>query len=235
MVSVAIVEDDKAALLLLADYLDKYGKEHQIEIKTYRFSDAVSFLEGYRPIYDIVFMDIRMPYINGMDAAIKMREIDGSVSLVFVTNMAQYAPQGYEVSAKGFLIKPVTYYSFYTLMDKIIRTTVRDKDSEMVVHIKEGLKVVPHSDIQYIEVIGHTLRIVTEKAVLETTGNLVNIEKLLPGDKFVRCNSGYLVHLKFVKGIKGNVVQVGNDFLTISRSRKKSFTYSLLSYFGDRI
>ncbi len=65
--------------------------------------------EHYRADYDIVFMDIELPGINGMEAAHRLREIDQQVILIFVTNMAQFAVKGYEVDALDYIIKPAQY------------------------------------------------------------------------------------------------------------------------------
>lgn len=82
--------------------------------------NAGVFIEQYRPDYDLIFLDIQMPGLNGMEAATALRKKDSSVLLVFVTNMAQYAVRGYDVNAAGFILKPVSYYDFLMRMRKCI-------------------------------------------------------------------------------------------------------------------
>lgn len=234
MFQVAVVEDESVYARTMEDYLDRYGREKELSLDVTMYHDAVDLLTRYQPKFDLIFMDIQMPHINGFEAAQHLRELDPKVPLVFVTSHIQYAPKGYDVAAAGFLIKPVSYYSFYTLMDKIVRTTARDKDSELLVHTREGIRVLSYSEILYVEISNHSLKYVTERGELEATGSISALEEQLPGDQFVRCSNSFLVHLKFVRGITGNAVQVGNKELPISRSRKKEFTLRLLSYFGDR-
>lgn len=120
MINVAIVEDEDCAANNLSEYLNTFGRQNNTEIKAERFRDAISLLTGYSGKFDIVFMDIELPEMNGMDAAKKLREIDMSVTLVFVTNMAQYAVKGYEVGAVDYIVKPVSYYDFSLKLRRIL-------------------------------------------------------------------------------------------------------------------
>ena len=109
MLRCAIVEDSPRELEHLKECLARYSAERDIPLETTAFGDAASFLEHYRADYDIVFMDIELPGINGMEAAHRLREIDQQVILIFVTNMAQFAVKGYEVDALDYIIKPAQY------------------------------------------------------------------------------------------------------------------------------
>ena len=108
MVSMAIVDDDQNDVELLKGYLEQYAKENNCEFYITVFTNAVDFLEQYKPV-DVVFMDIQMEYLDGMWASQKLRQIDESVVLVFITTMAQFAIKGYSVNALDFVVKPVDY------------------------------------------------------------------------------------------------------------------------------
>lgn len=93
MFHIAIIEDTQSDLDRLLLHLKKYQEENLIFFQTPVFTDAESFLDKYRPIYDIVFMDIELPGKNGMTAAKKLRTLDPDVPLVFITNIAHFAVQ----------------------------------------------------------------------------------------------------------------------------------------------
>ena len=120
MIAVAIVEDEESASKQLTEYINRYGKEQGEQFQVSLFSNVGSFLEPYKKV-DIVFMDIIMPGLNGMDGARQMREIDPETKIVFVTNMAQYAVQGYEVDALDFVVKPVNYKDFSYKMNRVVK------------------------------------------------------------------------------------------------------------------
>lgn len=112
MYHIAIVEDEKVFAGQLQEFLKKYQKEQDTAFKISVFRDGAEILEHYEPLYDVILLDIEMPRVNGMEAAAKIRQMDGDVVLVFITNMASYAIHGYEVGALDFVMKPITYYPF---------------------------------------------------------------------------------------------------------------------------
>lgn len=120
-------------------------------------------------------------------------------------------------------------------MDRLVRTGLRDRDCELAVRLRDGIRVIPYAQLMYIEISGHSIRYVTEQGVIEASGSFTKLEEVLPKDSFVRPSNSFIVHLKFVKGITGNTVQVGNEELPISRARKKGFTMDVMRYFGDRL
>lgn len=125
IVHIALVEDDVKAAETIQKYLDRYEAENQIKFDVTTFSNAIPLLENYTADYDIIFMDIRMPYMNGMDAAHRLRAIDSKVILIFITSLTQYAVAGYEVEALDYIVKPVNYYDFAL---KLARAIVARRD-----------------------------------------------------------------------------------------------------------
>ena len=99
MVSIAVVEDDLEYQKQLLQYIEQYKKEHKIQCKVAVFSNGLNFLEDYKGGGDLIFMDIAMPHMNGLEAAALLRKKDAEVCLIFITSLAQYALQGYEVNA----------------------------------------------------------------------------------------------------------------------------------------
>ena len=118
MFSIAIVEDEENCREQLRGFIGRYFKENGKEAEVTAFTNGIDFVSDYRPVYDIVLMDIEMPHLNGMAAAKKMRRMDPDVCLIFVTNLAQYALEGYSVSAADFIVKPVEYFTFAAKLQK---------------------------------------------------------------------------------------------------------------------
>ena len=113
MFTVAIVEDEIDAARRLEVCLARYSQDHpDVRFDVTVFSEPTGFLDAYRPVWDIVFMDIEMPNMDGMSAARRLRVLDEQVILIFVTNMAQFAAKGYEVDALDYVIKPFSYNDF---------------------------------------------------------------------------------------------------------------------------
>lgn len=107
-----------------------------------------------------------MPLPDGMKAAERLRRVDESVCLIFVTNMAQLAIRGYKVGATDFLVKPVSYFDFSMEMDKIVRAHERRANDSIWVSTAGSMRRVAFSDICYIEILMHDVVIHTEKSLL---------------------------------------------------------------------
>ena len=109
----ALVDDDAEIRSLLRAYVQRYNTEYGTSISTYDFTRGSDLLHNYkRGVFDVIFLDIGMPGINGMETATQIRRIDDAVALVFVTHLAQFAVQGYEVQASDYIIKPLSYFDF---------------------------------------------------------------------------------------------------------------------------
>lgn len=233
MIRTVIVEDDDAAAELLAGYLDRYGGEHGETFSSVRYDNAVTFLEKYASDADIVFMDIEMEDLDGMKAAAKLRERDRSVTLIFVTNMAQFAIKGYEVDALDFIVKPVGYHDFaFRLKKAVARIRANEEKYVSVNLLGGGHAKAAVSRIKYVEIMKHRMIWHTEDGDLESYGTLKNAESVLPREHFARCNSCYLVNLRFVRSVRDMICDVAGDKLKVSQPKKREFLKSLGDYIG---
>ena len=110
MLKIAVVEDQQEVRDELCRFIRQYAAENSLQVEVLPVEDGAVIAEHYEPGYDIIFMDVEMPGLDGFGAAEKIRAVDADAVLVFVTNMAQYAIKGYEVDALDYVLKPVNYY-----------------------------------------------------------------------------------------------------------------------------
>lgn len=230
MRNIAIVEDENAAASLLQGYVEQYAEKSGQEFQIDRFITGTDFLKNYKSTYSVVFMDIQMPGCNGMDIAFKLREIDKTVSIIFVTNLSQYAQKGYEVDAVGYLMKPVSYYDFVLKFKKALDVYAMNEEQRVTVTVSGGFCRISTDKLMYVEVARHRLYYHLVDDVIEVTGALSKVEEELKQYGFMRCNQCFLVNPKFVVSVKGYDVQVGNETLTISRPRKSAFMEELTTW-----
>ena len=123
MYKIAIVDDDKSASEKLKKMISEFGDSYGTELSADEFSDGESLLNSEFIAYDIIFLDIGMEGRNGLEVAKELRARDYKSLLIFCTNLEQYAINGYEVDAMGYLIKPVGEYAFNKNMKKYFFAT----------------------------------------------------------------------------------------------------------------
>ena len=229
---IAIVEDEQEYVATLREYLSRFAAENGLQFQVSAFTNAITFLENYKGNYTIVLMDIRMPYMNGMTAARRLRELDTDVGLIFITSLSQYAISGYEVDALDYILKPVKYYDFALKFSHALDKLGCEGASTIAVSSELGVTKLTLTSIRYIESDGHF-------AVFHTTDGktyrqyitMTKLEETLRAQGFSRSNSCYLVNLRYVISIKGYTAYLDQgDTLRISQPRKKQFQQEFTEY-----
>jgi len=231
MIHIAAAEDDAAFRTQLKTYLEQYMKDSGEEADLTLFEDGSELFPYKAERFDVVFLDIEMPGMNGIETARKIRETDAYVIIVFITNMAKYALKGYEVQAFDYVLKPLKYPAFARKLDKVIRRAKAQK-TEHFVTISQGADLlrIKTSDIYYIEVMKHNVTYHTADGDITIRSSMKETEEAFAGLPFEKCGKSFLVNLEHVTGLKDGMVQVGGESLLLSRTRKQAFTEALVAY-----
>lgn len=237
MLHILIVEDTPEEAAVLRGHLERYATEHSLDLNVVWLNNALDFLED-RPRADLIFMDIDMPGINGLDAARQLRERDAVTPLVFVTNLAQYAVRGYEVDAVDFMVKPVCYADFSMRMTRALRAVNRTARHSLTVKTREGLQLFPASDLLFVDTQGHDVayHVAGEQAPFVVRDSLRNVEAELRDLSFVRLSSSALANMAHVRRVRGDEVTLSDGtVLFMSRAKKREAQAAIASYLGGGI
>ena len=136
MIRVAIVDNEKEEIENLRALFQRYSRENEISFDIVSFESGITFLEEYRmERFELVFMDVDMPDMDGFETSRKLRKVDSSVALVFVTNVSRMAIQGYEVGAMDYLLKPMSYEAFRLKMPRIFAQCQRNEKEKIILQV----------------------------------------------------------------------------------------------------
>ena len=225
---IAVCDDEELFRIEFKSVLDKVLINAEYDIDT--FSGGSSLYEAFlKNPFDLVFLDIEMPGIDGITLAKRLRAVSENVQIVFLTSHIEYALEGYEVNALRYLVKPVDMNK----LSEVLKYIQDKKNNSRQIMIKQEGEdiVIDISDIIYMESMDKNVRIVTSKSEYITRYNISDYEEELKNNGFLRIHRGYLISLSKVKKIVKNDVVMDRDIsLPVSRSNIKALKDALYAY-----
>lgn len=225
---IAVCDDEELFRIEFKSVLDKVLINAEYDIDT--FSGGSSLYEAFlKNPFDLVFLDIEMPGIDGITLAKRLRAVSENVQIVFLTSHIEYALEGYEVNALRYLVKPVDMNK----LSEVLKYIQDKKNNSRQIMIKQEGEdiVIDLSDIIYMESMDKNVRIVTSRSEYITRYNISDYEAELKNSGFLRIHRGYLISLSKVKKIvKNDVVMDGDISLPVSRSNIKTLKDALYAY-----
>ena len=225
---IAICDDEEIYRIELKTILDKMLANADYDIDT--FADGKHLIEEFSACpYDLVFLDIEMPAVDGITLAKMIRTKSENVFIVFLTSHIEYALEGYEVNALRYLTKPVD-----TGKLKEVIKYVQDKQagSRQIIIKEDGEDIlIDINDVIYMESMNQNVRLVTSKGEHIIRYNIGDFEEELKNDGFFRIHRGYLISLSKVKKLARNdVVMDGDVILPVSRNNAKPLKDAFYSF-----
>ena len=228
----AVIDDEPLALGLMASYVKKTPFLELVG----SYSSAVQAMQEMHdnPV-DLIFLDIQMPELNGLDYS---RMISPQTRVVFTTAFTQYALDGYKVNALDYLLKPISYPDFLLAANKAqewFRLVEQSQQSEKKENQDEKLSIFVKSDyklirielknILYVEGLKDYVKIYednTGRPVISLM-SMKAMEEMLPADRFMRVHRSYIVQKEKIRIIEHNRIVFGNTYIPIGDSYKQAF------------
>lgn len=235
---IGICEDDDIQRKNLHLLVQEWGMRKELKLSFSLFGDCEScwFEWSERMDLDVLLLDIDLGSgcLNGMELARKIREKDKRVKIIFITALAEYMNQGYDVNAFHFLIKPIDSFKLTQVLDSVLEKTER-KESYLLLEDETQSQLIPVSHILYVEAFSHSIVIYLYEGgkvrFMEKKIGMKEIESRLPQKDFFRCHRSYLVGLMHIRRIQKNQVLLRGDVkLPISRTREKALYLAFLEY-----
>lgn len=229
MIRIAVCDDEELMLLTLKAQINTYMEHQNDEFQVFLFLSAEALLKS-KDTFDIVFLDIQMDGMTGMEAAQKLRERGSNCFIVFITVLKDYVYTAFEVEASDYLLKPVADNRLYRTMDRILNYIECRVENSLIIKKETWLKTIRFEDILYCEAINRKIFVHTKREHIDYYHKIGELEKQL-GRDFFRCHRSYLVNLRHVCGYENGMTILENgEHIPVSRLRQQEFAKVVLDY-----
>lgn len=233
MIRIAICDDDPEMRRQLRHYTTLLLQKHMDYVHMDTFSGGKELLDRLPPELDILLLDIDLEDCNGVEVARAIRARLPDVNIVFITNLPQFAVEGYKVRAFGYLIKPLSYEDFQLELQELLQRLADGNNQQLLLKCGSELVHLALRDIRFIETQSRHLLVHTVRGAFETSITLSQLEKKLSSHGFLRCHTAYLVNSAHIKTLAGSeFVMAGGERIPVSKHRRSKCIQELSRYWG---
>ena len=230
MIYIAICDDEKHMSAHIRSFVSDFFRKKNRETSLRMFSSGEELL-SYNGQIDILFLDIQMKGMDGMETARKLRADQFRGFLVFITVLKEMVFQSFEVQAYDYLVKPVNKKQFEKTMERLYASMQNAREDSLLVQKGYEGRIIPKDEIVFCEVIDRKIYLnLASGDVVDYYERIENLETKLD-KRFYRCHRSYLINLKHLKGYKNGTACMDNGKeIPVSRLRSKEFSGVVLQY-----
>lgn len=243
MIKVGLCDDIIDFNKKMENHIERYGEENHIEVKINSYGSGSQLLLNFQKgKFDIIFLDVSMPVLDGFETAEQIRCMDENVSIVFCTSYytISNAGKGFKVAAEDFLAKPLLYKKVENILDKVYKRKLLRVEEKLFLKCQDGLITLQISDIIYIQTRNKLLILHTISGDVESNQRMGELEKRLSKKLFFRCHNSYIVNFDYVEGFQNDNVfikcknhQVKE--IPVSKYKKEEFMRAFARYVGNQL
>lgn len=230
---IAIIEDEQVHRELLDTYIRKWGIVSKVTLTIRHYENAESFLFQWEDMnFDVLFVDIQMSGMNGMELARHIRTKDVNTTIVFTTGITDYLEEGYEVAALRYLLKPISEEKVFACLKLV--SEIRKNDKCVIIHTSnEEMRKLSAEEINYVEAMGHGSRIcIAYGGEIECKESLSELEQLFDSAEYRKCHRSYLCRVGNIHQIdKEKVYFDDGSSIPVSRRMYQEMNKAFIEYY----
>lgn len=229
---IAICDDNEIQREILEEMLKVYFRRihAKAEILQYQSGEMlIADVEEELGDVELIFLDIYMQHLNGIETARKLRQLQCNAEIVFLTGTAEYAVESYDVRAAGYLLKPVDMDKLLPILEHIFW-----RNAQRRIEVKSGRQYrYPYvAEIMYIESYGHAATLhMANGTTINTLGKLSEMLTRIDDDRFLQCHQSYLVNMDYIADIQKEILLRDATRIPVSARRKKEVRDTYHVYF----
>lgn len=230
MIRIAVCDDEKYMSDMISVMVSDFFRKRNIDVSIIQFSGGKELLKYHKKI-DILFLDIQMKDIDGMETARKLRCHKFKGFLIFITILREMVFQSFEVQAFDYLIKPIEPKYFEKMMNRLLASMRNSGEACLLVQKGYESKIISFEDIIFCEIIDRKVYLhLKSSEVIDYYERIESLQTKLDSN-FFRCHRSYLINLKYLKSYKnGRAYMEDGTEIPVSRLRSKEFSGVILQY-----
>lgn len=230
MIRIAICDDEKYMSDKIRAMVTNFFKRKNMEIAISQFSSGEELLKFDKTI-DVLFLDIQMKGMDGMETARKLRNRKFKGYLIFITVLKEMVFQSFEVQTYDYLVKPIEEKCFNKTMERLLASLRNMSDANLLVQKGYESTIIAFDNIIFCEIIDRKVYLhLISSEVIDFYDRIENLETKLDS-RFYRCHRSFLINLKYLKSYKSGVAYMeGGKEIPVSRLRSKEFSNVILQY-----
>ena len=213
---IAICDDLEGERVSLARMVQAYARSHEVSVQLRLFSSGESLLAALQEqgpgSIQLIFLDIYMPGLSGVEAARRIRSMDSNVALIFATTSQDHGMDSFEVRASDYLVKPFQEENVAASLDWFF-SHIPEPLRLLSVYSEGEWQQIALSSILYVDVYGHQARVHTLRGELVTRRGLDDLELAIDSRDFLRCHRSFLVNLNHVQSVEGSDFRMDDQSL----------------------
>lgn len=231
MLLIAVCDDIPLECADIAKQIETILKQSNTDFMIKKFFGGLELIQS-RESFDIIFLDIKMPNINGMELAKQIRNQGRQSLIIFITSASEYVFDAFDVEAFQYLLKPIQTDKLKNVLEKATKKMQIDANIDfLMISANRQIQKVFLKDILYIESIGRIAKIHCNNGTLETYEQIGILEDKLSDKFFFRCHKCFLVNLNFVDAFNKTEVRLENgEKIMLAKRRYEDFQKAILSY-----
>lgn len=205
---IAICDDDALLRGALKRYIENWAEKRQITISIHEYASAEIFLFHWSPEenFDILFLDIQMPNMSGVELAEIIRRVDKDLIIAFVTGSMDYVLEGYKVKASNYLVKPVREEDCAKYLDEVYEELSNADGKHLLINAPGKVRKINYQDIYYFESFAHDVVVhINEhgrREELQFKKNIGELEAELANTQFIRTHRSFIVNMNHVSSVE---------------------------------
>lgn len=243
IINIMICDDDKQALEIISEYVYNIAEIFNISFEIYLYSNGKNVIEALNnpdENFDILFLDVDMPEISGIEVAKNIRKNERDIILIFVSAHEQYVFEAIEYQPFRYIRKSRLEKELKPALKAAYNKIQSENITRLVIKTEDGEELyLKHKDIMYFELYARKITAyINDGREIRFSGRKT-IKKLceeLDDDNFVRVNSGCIVNIRYISNYSAHDVTLDDGTkLIVSRVRMKDIKKMMTRYWGERV